>query len=149
MKNSLKYFSFFAVVLLCLTNTQCDDDDFVMIENDCGLQIIIDSNAYDNSTSSEFTFTNIEIIDDDCLFIEFSASGCDGNSWEFELIDSGAVAESSPEQRFIKFELTNNESCLAVFSRSAIFDLKPLRVEGSNEILLNINSFNESISYSY
>lgn len=135
--------------MLCLTNTQCEDDDLLIVPNNCDLSILIDSNAYDNSVSSEFAFVSVNIIDGNCLFIEFSASGCDGDSWEFELIDSGAVAESLPEQRFLKFELTNNEACLAVFERSTSFDLIPLQVEGSNEILLNIDGLNEPVVYSY
>lgn len=149
MKNILKHLSFFAVVILCLTNTQCEDDDIIIDENGCGLPIIIDNNIYHNSITSEFTITNIEIIEENCLLIEFYASGCDGNSWEYKLIDSSDIAESSPEQRFLKFELTNNEACLAVFSRSVMYNLIPLKIEGSNEIILNINGFEDSITYTY
>ena len=83
------------------------------------------------------------------MSINLSASGCDGNNWEYKLVDSGNIAESSPEQRYLKFKLINNEVCLAVFDRIVTFKLEPIRVEGSNEIVLNIEGYQEPLTYSY
>lgn len=140
---------FIIVLSFCFFNTQCDEDDIV-IDNGiiCDQDVMVDEDLYNNLDSNNFLFNNIEIIDD-CLTIEFAASGCDGNTWEFGLVDSAAIAESLPEQRYLKFQLINEELCLAVFTKSVSFNLRPLQIEGSNEIILNIEGFEEGITYSY
>jgi len=142
---------FFCVVVLCFTNTQCDDDDnnFNPIATNCDFLVTIDGSLYNNISSDNFTFVNVVLLEDNCLSMEISASGCDGNSWEYALVDSGAVAESSPEQRFLKLQLVNNESCLAVFTRTVTFDISSLQIEGSNEISLNIEGYEGGLAYSY
>ena len=139
------------VVCMCfsllLMNTQCDEDDDFQVSS-CGQSAIIDSAFFETAESSEY-FLDGYSINDDCLTIEISASGCDGESWSMVLVDSGNVAESSPEQRYLKFVFTNNETCLAVFSQVREFNLSALRVDGSNEIVLNIEGFPEPLSYFY
>ena len=139
------------LIFLCsslLFNTQCDEDDFSPSSAICDQIATVDNTAYENAETAFDSVVSVEVLDD-CLNVRISSSGCDGNSWEFELIDSGNVAESFPPQRYLKYVLTNNEACLAVFSREKSFELIPLRVEGVNEVLLNIEGFPESISYSY
>ncbi|WP_178989757.1 hypothetical protein [Winogradskyella schleiferi] len=135
--------SFLCIILM---NTQCSDDD-VTILTDCS-EVIIDNNAYETAESDYYSVVNI-VFNGDCLTLDLSASGCDGNTWEFTLIDSGNIAESMPPQRYLKLSLFNNEACLAVFSREESFDLTPLRVDGTNEVLLNIEGFEEPILYAY
>ncbi|WCO02272.1 hypothetical protein [Psychroserpens ponticola] len=132
---------------LLLMNTQCDEDDDFQVRN-CGQTVIIDNAFYESAISGDYALVGFEIIED-CLTIEVSASGCDGESWSMVLVDSGAVAESSPEQRYLKFVFTNEEACLAVFSQSRVFDLSGLRVDGSNEIVLNIEGVPDPINYLY
>lgn len=139
------------IVCLCipllLMNTQCDDDDNFDVAS-CGQPTIIDNAFFETAVSSEYFLVDY-YIDGDCLTVEVSASGCDGASWSMVLVDSGNIAESAPEQRFLKFVFTNEESCLAVFSQSRTFHLTGLRVDGSNEVVLNIEGFPEPLSYFY
>ncbi|NMH89808.1 hypothetical protein [Flavivirga algicola] len=145
----MKKIFFVASVVLCFMNMQCNDDDgidpslFV-----CDQAVVVDKEVYDNLDSAHFTLVNAE-ISNNCLTIEISASGCDGNSWEFNLIDSGAIAESSPEQRYLKLQLVNKEACLAVFKRTVSFDLTPLQVSGSREIILHLKGLESSLNYKY
>lgn len=132
--------------VMLFMNTQCDEDD--VQSSPCDQMVVIDNGFYNAANSDEYSLQNAEIIDN-CLSLSISASGCDGSSWSMVLVDSGAVAESSPEQRFLKFVFTNNEECLAVLSQERSFDLSNLQVEGSNEILLNIEGFPDSLSYQY
>nr|WP_321222200.1 hypothetical protein [uncultured Psychroserpens sp.] len=127
-------------------NTQCDDDDVVSIP--CDQTVVVDNGFYETAESNMYEVGNI-VFNDNCLSIEISASGCDGNSWSMVLVDSGNVAESSPEQRYLKFVLTNQEVCLAFISQERSFDLTPLQIDGSNEIILNIEGFPESLTYNY
>ncbi|WP_299549115.1 hypothetical protein [Seonamhaeicola sp.] len=138
---------FFFVISFCFFNTQCEDDD-VVGDLICDLSTIVSASEYNNLNSDNFAFIDAE-IDGDCLAITIGASGCDGNTWEFSLVDSGAVAESSPEQRYLKLDFDNNEDCLAYFERVITFDLSPIRVEGSSKIILHIHGLDESLEYSY
>lgn len=147
MYKLIKKVVLFFSISLCLLNMQCDDD-IIVDDFPCEFSTVVNESEYANLVSDEFTFVEAN-IDLDCLFIKISASGCDGNSWQFNLVDSGAVAESSPEQRFLKFALENNELCLAVFERTVSFDLKPLQIENSNEIILNIEGLESSLNYKY
>ena len=134
---------------LCFINMQCDDnDDINRSSGICDETTIINHDLYENLNSANFTFIEEEITND-CLHIEIGASGCDGNTWGFNLVDSGAVAESSPEQRYLKFQLINEELCLAFFERTVSFDLTPLQIDGSHEIILHIEGLESSLHYTY
>lgn len=139
------------VVCLCfpllLMNTQCDDDDDFR-ESSCGQQVVIDPDFFESAVSDEYQLVNFD-LEEDCLTIELSASGCDGETWSMVLVDSGTIAESSPEQRYLKFVFSNDEACLAVFSQSRTFNLTNIRVDGSNEIVLNIEGLPEPLIYMY
>ncbi len=142
----IKQLTLSLIVIMCFLSTQCDDDESIV--TNCDQNVIVNEDLYNDLETAFFTFVNVEVIDD-CLSVEISSSGCDGNSWEFNMVDSGLILESFPEQRNLKFQLINNEACLAVFQRTVTFDLLPLRIEGSNEINLNIDGLGESVTYSY
>ncbi|MCF7559049.1 hypothetical protein L3X39_00245 [Sabulilitoribacter multivorans] len=143
----VKNIFFIIPVAFCFMNMQCDDDsdDYLGV---CDQTTVIDESLYDSLESNNFTILGAE-IQNNCLTIEFGASGCDGNSWTYQLVDSGAVAESSPEQRYLKFELLNNEACLAYFEKSISFDLTSLQITGSNKIILHIDGYESSLTYTY
>ncbi len=139
---------FVILVVMCFMNTQCEDDKDDFFISECDFETIINKSKYDNLETANFEFVKTEIIDD-CLHIEISASGCNGDSWEFYLFDSSAIAESSPEQRYLKLQLINNEACLAVFKKTVSFDLTPLQINGSKEIILNLEGLESSLNYKY
>lgn len=143
----LTFFCFFSLLLM---NTTCDEDaPFYDDQSDiCDLKTIVNKSLYDNVDTTGYNLVEAEIVDD-CLLITIGASGCSGNSWEYRLVDSGAVAESSPEQRFLKFELSNSEACQAFFQKTVSFDLRPLKISGSQEIILNLENSNNPFTYSY
>ena len=143
---SLKKVLLFLVVILCFINMQCDDDDMQPIG--CDFQTIIDASKYTAETSEGFSFISSEIIDD-CLSFTIASSGCDGTSWEFDFIDSAAVAELFPEQRFLKLVIFNEELCDAVFQKTITFDINSLQIENSNEIILNIDGLSNALNYKY
>ncbi len=142
----LKRFTFLMCLPLLVLNTTCDDDD--MADSSCGVPVVIDNSYYEMAVSSDFELIDFN-INDDCLTVDIGASGCDGETWSLVLVDSGNVAESSPEQRFLKLIFSNNETCLAVLSQTRVFNLSSLRVEGTNEILLNIEGIETPLSYMY
>lgn len=150
MKQLLKKASFAIGVMFCSMNILCEDiDEPVDDDYFCGYEAVIDADLYENLQSAEFQAIHAEIFDD-CLSIEIGASGCDGSTWEFKLVDSGAVAESLPEQRFLKLQPINTELCDAFFERTISFDLTPLRIDNSvNEVVLHVDGFEGTLSYRY
>ncbi|WP_299111385.1 hypothetical protein [uncultured Winogradskyella sp.] len=133
----------FAVLLL---NMQCEDDDQPLTV--CDATTIIDNELYENAQTAFYNLVNVE-INENCLNIEISSSGCSGETWVLELVDSADIFESNPPQRNLKLVLTNNETCLAVFEQKQSFDITSLQVEDVNEVVLNIEDFLEPILYSY
>lgn len=144
-------FSKIIMALLCVTlflNMQCDDDGTSFPESNCASFVAIDGFSYGNSATSPYTINNVS-INEDCMVIEFSASGCDGNTWDMQLIDSDVVSDSSPPQRYVKFFLVNTEDCLAVVDRIRSFDLTPLQIEDESEIIINVDEYSGSVTYMY
>lgn len=85
------------------------------------------------------------------MIINFSASGCDGNSWELVLIDADEILESLPLQRRLRLSLNNQELCLAVIDQELSFDISNIQLDESGEIELNFNNntTDSSILYQY
>jgi len=144
MKN--KFLIVFFIFLF--SHFACDKED----GNDknptnCERTTIISSELYASAPDDALTINSLE-IDGDCLKINFSSSGCDGDSWEFKLIDSGNILESFPPQRNLRLSLKNNELCDAYFSRELTFDISNLRVDGK-QVKLNLTNSDKSILYKY
>lgn len=122
-------------------------DPQILYANKCEQLAVANKELYQQD--SDFVTIVSAAIIGDCLTVEFSASGCSGESWTYQLADAEEILESFPIQRNIKFILDNQEACLAVFTRTASFDLRPLRGGNSSEIRLNLTGFEEQLSYMY
>ena len=68
-------------------------------------------------------------LNKDCFEVTIGASGCNSENWELDMI-GGDVAESLPPQRSIHFRLKKPEACLAYFTRTFTFDIRPLQEDG-------------------
>ncbi|WP_422107505.1 hypothetical protein [Winogradskyella sp.] len=146
---NFKKLSHLVLFTLFFLNFQCfDDDGNTVLPTNCAALAIIDSTTFQTGATSPYTINSVSIIGD-CMSISISATGCDGMSWVMQLIDSGDVQESDPPQRSIKLFLVNNEACLAQISKAQTFDLSTLRVDGVNEIILNLDGYDDPITYSY
>lgn len=135
-------------ILLSLFSCNQDDTSGLPTEAICDYTSLLSEDQYVNAAADELEILSLE-IQGDCLQITFAASGCDGNSWDFKLIDSEQIMESLPIQRNVRLSLSNNEECLAVISKTATFDLTPLQVVNENEVYLNIINSDEQILYEY
>jgi len=111
-------------------------------------EIIVDSETFNTSQAHANGFVSVT-IEGDCLTMVVSGSGCDGLNWMGTLVDSGAVAESLPPQRTLKFVLDNPEACLAIVQREFKFDICDLKVDGEVSVLLNIDNHSEAILYEF
>ncbi len=145
----MKRLPHFTVIFSLLIFGACNSDDNTVPSSEvCDFMVEISASEYEAATTSNYTIVDAQ-INQDCLIIQISSSGCDGESWVVQLFDSGAIAESFPEQRFIALDLTNEEECDAVISRTYSFELTLLRISESGEIILNLNSWEGGISYVY
>ena len=146
----MKKIRLLAFTLTCffLTNFTCKNDDVGFPITDCDSFAFVDDSQYDNADSAFFEIISAS-IEGDCLNIEISSSGCSGETWVMELFSNTIINESLPIQRGIRLVLTNNEACLAVFSKEMSFDLTNLQVEGENEIVFNLEEYSGELNYSY
>lgn len=87
-----KYITIFLLSTLSLLACSSNDDD--QSPNGCDFRTVISLSQYENAPSDDVHINSLT-IDNNCLKINFSASGCDGNSWELKLIDSEAILESN------------------------------------------------------
>lgn len=121
---------------------------YVKAPSDCGSYIIESASKYESAESDSFEIIGATIVNN-CLQIEFAASGCDGSTWEMEMVDAQQILESFPVQRRLRMLLQNQEVCDAVITRSIQFDLTTIQLSEYNEILIGIEGVDELISYRY
>lgn len=139
--------SMFYIILLVLIGCNDQDDDSILRGDNCSQQVIISSELYENASEDALTIIDSEIIGD-CLQINFGASGCDGKSWELQLIDKGEVLELVPLQRNVRLSLKNEELCQAQFTQEVSFDISSLQLPG-NKLLINLEGVDEHLVYDY
>jgi len=113
----------------------------------CDFRTVVSQEAFVTAPADQLSIQEVALAGD-CLNIRFSASGCDGNSWQVKLIDSSVILDSDPAQRSIRLSLRNNELCQAIITREVSFDVSNLRDSG-NQVWLNLGEWNESILYTY
>ena len=127
-----------------------DEPDYYLDDNQIDKDVIISMTEYENAPDSYVEIIEAK-IEDNYLKIKFSASGCDGNSWNVKLICMGDYMKSNPPQTSLRLSLDNNEDCTAVITKEISFNLDPLieyfRHFGINKIYLNISG--KSILYTY
>ncbi len=146
----MKNLIFLALACLFISCDSDDDNnnDTNLVTYDCDQEVVISNEQFQNATTSDVGFVDYSFVDG-CLELSYSSSGCDGSTWTVELIDSGNVMESAPPQRNIRMVLDNQEACLAVIGKETSFDISSLRVEGSDEVILHLENFDEDILYEY
>ncbi len=113
----------------------------------CDYEVMVDEALYKNGSSGQFTLSDVKIVGD-CLTLSVTASGCSGDTWELKMVDSGAIAESYPVQRYMRLLLKNDELCDAVITKKVSFDLRPIRV-GGDKIIIHLKDWDPSLLYTY
>jgi len=116
--------------------------------NNCEKSVLLNKGLYDNTSSDNYMITEAK-ISGDCLEVKFGASGCDSKSWKVDLVDAESISESATPQRSLKLALTNSEMCTVAISKSASFDLSPLRIKGVSKINLSLTGLNNQVVYKY
>jgi len=118
----------------------------------CNKYVIISDSLYATAPNDNFEIIDMK-IEGNCLKIKFSASGCSGDSWIVELIDSGVVgylptfAPPPLPTRTLKFFLDNKEECRAWITKEVCFNIEGLQIKGMN--IVNLNILGNNILYKY
>lgn len=140
--------SLLVIGLILITLLSCSESNDNPYEDLICDQISkVDNNWYKNIQLEGVLIKNVK-LKGDCLEIEIQSGGCNGETWEVDLIDAGRVTESNPEQRDLKLSLINNEMCLALVTKTYTFDISPVRTR-NNVVLLNLYLWDEPILYEY
>lgn len=141
MKKTGLYVLLISIILSCSDKNGNNQSDL------CDFETIINAEQFQDATVDPLTINSME-IERDCLKINFSASGCSGDSWILQLIDSGEILESFPPQRNLKFSLKNSELCEAYITREISFDVSNLQTQ-EGVVQLNIVNGDKSILYDW
>ncbi|MEB2773710.1 hypothetical protein SYJ56_00230 [Algoriphagus sp. D3-2-R+10] len=131
----------------CFQLLSCADGDVNPTLSLSELKVLIDEDAYNSAPTDNLVINSLD-IKGDFLTINFSAGGCDGNSWEIKLIDSGGIMESNPPQRNLILSLNNQELCEAYITKEVVFDISELKVSGG-KVWLNVTNSDQRILYTY
>ncbi len=137
----MRYFYILCTIILFWNCDSFSSSD----PGNCDQSVDINATKYANEISDSYTINEVN-ISGDCLVINYSGSGCDGNSWKLDLIDSGAVAESEPPQRSIRFLLEDKEDCEAYITKEISFNISDLKDDDASYIL-NIQDYDSTILY--
>ena len=141
-----KILLFLPIILILSCNSENDNST---IENNCDFtsEIILEED-FNAINTSNYGIIEVE-LNGDCLGITFGSSGCGTDLWEENLYSTDAFYNVFPLQRDVKMELINDEACLAFFQKTVSFDLTPFQIDGQSDLPLNINGWNEQITYEY
>tara|TARA_B000000460_G_C21209409_1_gene261609 strand:- start:95 stop:526 length:432 start_codon:yes stop_codon:yes gene_type:complete len=141
-----KLLLFLPITLILSCNSE---DDNSTIENNCYFtsEIILEED-FNAINTSNYGIIEVE-LNGDCLGITFGSSGCGTDLWEENLYSTDTFYNVFPLQRDVKMELINDETCLAFFQKTVSFDLTPFQIDGQSDLPLNINGWNEQITYGY
>ena len=121
-----------SLVFMIMVFTSCSSDGPINMDQ----EVIISQSLYNQTNTDSYT-----------MILTIQSSGCDGSDWVIKLIDSGAIAESYPVQRFGKIALENEELCDAIVSREYSIDISSLRVE--DQLYLNLEGWEGQLHYKF
>jgi hypothetical protein len=127
----------------------CSESSSSVPATNCDEQAQVVTDAVFGLINTEnYTITAVS-LNEDCLDITISSSGCNPNNWEMGLFSTSDFSETTIPQKNLKVKLVNEEACLAVFQKTVSFSLIPYQLAGDNEITLFIEGWPTPISYTY
>lgn len=137
MLKKLFYFSLLLIVII-----SCNE---IVENNFTNDSVVINETIYEQTNTNNYTILDVKLNGNE-LTLKIGASGCNSNSWQATLVDSGLVLESFPVQRNIKIALENNEACLAYFEVEYTFNIQSL-VDNLAPVNFNLEGWNQVINY--
>ncbi|MCX2745566.1 hypothetical protein OO013_16920 [Mangrovivirga sp. M17] len=132
-------------ILFLITILSCKDAEMKLPNNICDQEIIMSDDLFENAPSDPLTIESTSLYGN-CLTITFSAGGCDGSTWQFDLIGQQKTIPEGLPRHFMRLSLKDNELCEALIRKQVSFDLNPA-LGNSNRVTLTLTNNNEEIIY--
>src|SRR6056297_47403 len=82
-------------------------------DTSCDQFFILDSDTYQSAPSDDHFIQNVE-LEGDCLSVKFAAGGCDGESWNYDLVGVISPANLFPQIINVRLALDDQEECEAL-----------------------------------
>jgi hypothetical protein len=110
--------------------------------SNCDQKAIVSLSGFENIPNHRVVINNV-IREGNCLKINFSASGCSGDTWVVNLIAVPSVAAVVPPEFAVRLSLNNPEECEAWINREMSFNLENLQRFNQNigRVRLNIEGY--------
>jgi hypothetical protein len=142
----MKTFKLFCLLMLTATTLSCSNDDDG--SKTCDAKAILDPERFETAPAMPL---NIEsaVIEGDCLNIRFTSSGCNGDTWVFNLIGVPSDATVFPPLVNVRLSLSSTELCEAIVSREASFDLSVFQQSNADRLTLTLQNNGQSLLYVY
>ena len=128
----------------CFVCLSCTSNDDINLKCE---PVTINEASFTNAHADDFDFVDIG-VNGDCMEITIRYGGGCGTI-QPKLIDAGIVMYSNPPQRNIKLAFQDNDPCEAVMSKILYYDIRPIRVDGTSTIHLNVVGWPEPVLYEY
>ncbi|TRZ42431.1 hypothetical protein [Robertkochia solimangrovi] len=147
----LKKLTYFCL-LLVLFSCRNDDDNAATASctdnGSCDRCIRISNELYHQTNTMYYNIENAS-LNGDCLEITIGAGGCNGETWDIELVDSGSIIETGVPQRTLKIKFESSELCEAYLHKTISFNLKSIQLANYSEIGLLLSGYEDVIFYEY
>jgi len=145
--NITRLFSLLSICFLsCENNNTTDEKSITKPSLTNSNQIRIEEDLF-NNIYSDYVINSVS-LNEHTLQLSISYSGGCGD-FEYDLVTNGLYLKSSPPQLYIKLAFAEDDDCEAWITESLSFNLQPIHYSSSGTIILNLENWNESISYSY
>ncbi len=112
----------------------CNNNDDAST-SECDFNIVIDGELYEEPSPSTYNVANAAFYEN-CLEITFSSGGCDGESWEVELISDYPIVFGNNITAAISLKLTNSELYEAYITKSYSFDLSDIHGDNTHTVFV-------------
>lgn len=142
------YVKFIAIPVVAAFLFSCSEDDKPERSEPCGEAIIISNTDYEDEPSYTYSITDAA-VEEDCLKLMVSSSGCDGSTWEGTFFTAEPDTSGTGVIFTGRMDLTNQEACLAIVGKEFYFDLTPLQVTGSSSVTILIDGWEQDLEYTY
>jgi len=142
----MKIFKLICLSILATATLSCTSDDEG--STPCDAKAVLDPERFETAPAMSL---NIEsaAIEGDCLNIRFTSSGCNGDTFVFNLIGLPNDATVFPPLVNVRLSLSSNELCEAIVSREVSFDLSVFQQSNTDRVTLALQNNGQSLLYVY
>jgi heat shock protein HslJ len=133
--------------LILIDTESGKEHTFLKMSGETCKPVVNDRTTFDALRSDDFDLLEVNVLDQCLELLIGYGGGCKGIG--VALIGSGDYAESEPPQLTVKIIVEDNDHCEAYIREYFYFDVTDLQYEGSDELILNIEGWEEQVKVVY